>query len=43
MLQQDFSAKLLDMVVFDILPTRYGTDLSNYFRSFPNRKEAYTS
>ena len=25
--------------VFDILPTRYSTDLSNYFRSFPNRKE----
>jgi transposase len=25
--------------VFDILPTRYGTDLSNYFRSFSNRKE----
>lgn len=25
--------------VFDILPTRYSTDLSNYFRSFSNRKE----
>lgn len=25
--------------VFDILPNRYSTGLSNYFRSFPNRKE----
>lgn len=28
-----------DSSVFDILPTRYATDLSNYFRSFSNRKE----
>ena len=25
--------------IFDILPTRYATDLHSYFRSFPNRKE----
>lgn len=27
-----------DKAVLDILPTRYGTDISSYFRSFPNRQ-----